>query len=112
MELEILNTALKSQLSEDIYAKLVSQIEKDFIMSGIEYNFSDLKPQELINALHEILEELLSKEYAALLNLLYRMDIPESAIKLQETEDIQSHLVNLILRREFLKVQMRQKYSN
>ena len=111
MELEILNNTLEAQLNQDIYSKLVSQIEKDFVMSGINYDFSNLKPQALINSLHEVVEELLSKEYAVLLSLLYRMDIPESAIKLQETEDVQSHLVNLILRREYLKVKMRMKYS-
>lgn len=111
MELEILNTTLHAQLNSEMYAKLVSQIEKDFVMSGISYDFSGLEPQALVNSLHEIVEELLSKEYATLLSLLYRMDIPESAIKLEEIEDVHGHLVNLILRREFLKVKMRMKYS-
>lgn len=111
LELEILNKNLQTELNAEVYSKLVSQIEKDFIMSGIQYDFSDLEPQELINSLHEIVEELLSKEYATLLSLLYRMDIPESSIKIQEIDDVQSHLVHLILKREFLKVKMRMKYS-
>ena len=112
MELETLNSTLQTELNAELYAKLVSQIEKDFVMSGIRYDFSELQPQALITSLYEIVEELLSKEYATLLSLLYRMDIPESSIKLQETEDVQSHLVDLILRREFLKVKMRMKYSS
>ena len=111
MESEVLNKTLETTLNREVYQKLVAQIEKDCLMSGIQYNFSDLSPQELMNSLYEIIEELLSKEYATLLNLLYRMDIPEASIRNHETEDIQQYLVELIVKREFLKVQMRMKYS-
>ena len=111
MELESLNKTLDTTLNEELYQKILSQTEKDFVMSGIQYEFSDLKPQELMNSLYEIVEELLSSEYATLLNLLYRMDIPESSIRNTVSEDIQQHLVELILKREFLKVQTRMKYS-
>lgn len=111
MELEVLNKTLDTTLNQGMYLKLIQQIQKDFVMSGIQYDFLDLSPQELMNSLYEIMEELLSKEYAALLNLLYRMDIPESSIRNQETDDIQQYLVELIVKREFLKVKMRMKYS-
>jgi len=111
MELEVLNKTLDTTLNQDMYLKLIEQIQKDFVMSGIQYDFLDLSPQELMNSLYEIMEELLSKEYATLLNLLYRMDIPESSIRNQETDDIQQYLVELIVKREFLKVKMRMKYS-
>ncbi|MEN8811204.1 MAG: hypothetical protein ABF264_04940 [Flavobacteriales bacterium] len=111
MELEVLNKTLDTTLNQDMYLKLIEQIQKDFVMSGIQYDFLDLSPQELMNSLYEIMEELLSKEYATLLNLLYRMDIPESSIRNQETDDVQQYLVELIVKREFLKVKMRMKYS-
>ena len=111
MELEILNTKLKTELTVDLFHKLVSQLQKDFVLTGIQYDFSDLDPNQLINSLNEIMEELLNKEYPTLLNLLYRMDIPESAIKFHEEETVELQLVEVILRREFLKVQMRAKYS-
>ena len=111
MELEVLNKTLDTTLNQDMYLKLIEQIQKDFVMSGIQYDFLDLSPQELMNSLYEIIEELLSKEYATLLNLLYRTDIPESSIRNQETDDIQQYLVELIVKREFLKVKMRMKYS-
>ncbi len=111
MELEVLNKTLDTTLNQGMYLKLIQQIQKDFVMSGIQYDFLDLSPQELMNSLYEIMEELLSKEYATLLNLLYRMDIPESSIRNQETDDIQQYLVELIVKREFLKVKMRMKYS-
>ncbi len=112
MDLQAINTTLESQINEDLYSKLVSQLEKDFVMSGINYDFSDLLPDQLINALYEVVEELLSKEYPTLLNLLYRMDIPESAIKFNEVPTVEQQLVNLILRREFLKIKLRMKYSS
>ena len=111
MELESLNKTLNTTLNAEVYQKIVEQTEKDFVMSGIQYDFSDLGPQELLNSLYDIVEELLSKEYAILLNLLYRMDIPESSIRDNNSEDIQQQLVELILKREFLKVQTRMKYS-
>lgn len=111
MELEVLNKTLDTTLNQGMYLKLIQQIQKDFVMSGIQYDFLDLSPQELMNSLYEIMEELLSKEYATLLNLLYRMDIPESSIRNQETDDVQQYLVELIVKREFLKVKMRMKYS-
>ena len=112
MELEILNTKLKTELTVDLFHKLVSQLQKDFVLTGIQYDFSDLDPNQLINSLNEIMEELLNKEYPTLLNLLYRMDIPESAINFNDEITAEQHLVNLILRREFLKIQLRMKYSS
>ena len=111
MELEILNTKLESSLTAESYQKLVAQIEKDFVMTGISYDFNNLNPNELLVCLHEIMEQLLSKEYSTLLSLLYRIDIPESAINFNDTETAEAQLVNLIVRREFLKVQLREKYS-
>lgn len=112
MDLEVLHSALESQIDEKFYYKLIAQLEKDFVMSGINYDFSDLLPNQLLNALYEIVEELLSKEYPTLLNLLYRMDIPESSINFNEVISVEQHLVNLILKREFLKIQLRMKYSS
>ncbi|MEN8927347.1 MAG: hypothetical protein ABF242_07095 [Flavobacteriales bacterium] len=111
MDLQPLNSTLESQIDEDFYHKLIAQLEKDFVMSGINYDFSDLLPNQLINALYEVVEELLSKEYPTLLNLLYRMDIPESSINFNEQMTAEQHLVNLILRREYLKIKLRMEFS-
>ncbi|MDA9262321.1 hypothetical protein N9P55_00980 [bacterium] len=112
MELQVLHSALEAEINEDFYYKLIAQLEKDFVMSGINYDFSDLQPDQLLNALYEVIEELLSKEYPTLLNLLYRMDIPESSINFSDDITAEQHLVNLILRREFLKIKLRMKYSS
>ena len=112
MDLQVLNITLETELNENLYQKLVCQLEKDFVMSGITYDFSDLLPEQLVNYLYEVLEELLSKEYPTLLNLLYRMDIPESAINFNNDTAVEQQLVNLILRREFFKIKLRMKYSS
>ena len=36
MELEILNTKLKTELTVDLFHKLVSQLQKDFVLTGIQ----------------------------------------------------------------------------
>ena len=111
MDLQILNSTLEAEINEVFYRKLITQLEKDFVMSGINYDFSDLLPDQLINALYDVVEELLSKQYPTLLNLLYRMDIPESAINFSDEITAEQHLVNLILRREYLKIKLRMQYS-
>jgi hypothetical protein len=40
------------------------------------------------------------------------MDIPESAINFSDETTVEQQLVNLILRREFLKIKLRMKYSS
>ena len=111
MELIQLNSILKASINEEFFSLLVTQLEKDFIMSGIQYDFNNLSPNELIICLHEIVEHLLSKDYSTLLSLFYRMDIPQNAINFDTENNIEDELVSLILKREFLKVQMRIKYS-
>ena len=111
MELVKLNTVLNSSINEEIYIKIVAQLDKDFVMSGIQYDFNNLSPDELLICLREIVEHLLSQDYSALLNLFYRMDIPQNALDLDTENKVEDEIVNLILKREFLKVQMRMKYS-
>lgn len=111
MELEPVSNRIKEPVSQELYQKLIVQIEKDFILTGIRYDFDNLAPNELIVCLNEIMEELLNKQYPTLLSLLYRMDIPESAINFGDEETVELQLVNLILRRQFLKIKMREKYS-
>ena len=111
MELSVLNTTLKATVSEEMYLKIVAQLEKDFVMSGIQYDFANLTPDELLISLKEVVEELLSKEYGTFLNLLYRMDIPESAISFTEEEEVENHLVKLFLKREYLKVKSRIEFT-
>lgn len=113
MSLPALHTALdlENNLTDELYQKLVSQIEKDFIFTGITYNFDDLTPPQLLICLHEVVEHLISKEYATFLNLLYRIDIPEHKVEPTNEFTLEENVVLLILKRQWLKIQLRMKYS-
>lgn len=112
MNLPALNTLLETKVSNDLYAKLVAQLDKDFKLTGINYDFENLTPNELLVCLHEVVEHLIQKEYAVFLNLLYRIDIPENQVEPTSRFTLEENVVNLILKREWLKVQLKIKYSS
>lgn len=112
MPLPVLHETLAAEISLDLFEKLVNQLEKDFTMSGIKYDFNNLNPESLVICLHEIVEHLLSKEYSTLLSLLYRIDIPQSTLSNNiEHYTIEESIVITILKREWQKIMLKQKYS-
>jgi hypothetical protein len=112
MNLPALNTLLEAEITNHLYAKLVVQLEKDFNLTGIKYDFENLTPSELLVCLLEVVEHLIQNEYAVFLNLLYRIDIPENQVKPTDTLTLEENVVFLILKRQWLKVQLRLKYSS
>ncbi len=112
MNLPALNTLLEAEISDDLYAKLVTQLDKDFKLTGINYDFENLTPSELLICLYEVVEHLIQKEYSVFLNLLYRIDIPENKVEPTDTLTLEENVVVLILKRQWLKVQLRLKYSS
>jgi hypothetical protein len=112
MNLPVLNTLLEAEVSSDLYQKLITQIDKDFNLTGIDYDFNNLSPAELIICLHEVVEHLITKEYATFLNLLYRIDIPENKVTPTDKFTLEENVVFLILKRQWLKVQLKLKYSS
>ncbi len=111
MQLPALSNMLETTVSDDLFTKLVSQFEKDFTMSGVSYNFEGLTPQTLLVCLHEVVEHLLRSEYSTLLALLYRMDVSQSSITSFDDYTVEESLVIIMVKREWLKVQLRLKYS-
>ena len=112
MNLPALNTLLEAEVSSDLYAKLIIQIEKDFNLTGIKYDFENLTPSELLICLLEVVEHLIKNEYGVFLNLLYRIDIPENQVNPTDYLTLEENVVVLILKRQWLKVQLRLKYSS
>lgn len=112
MGLPVLHQVLEIELSNDLFEKLVRQIEKDFTMTGINYNFENLDAHTLVVCLHDVVEHLLSREYSTLLSLLYRIDIPQSvAGENIEGYSVEESIVIQILKREWQKIVLKQKYS-
>ena len=111
-----LNTDLLLQeaTSQDLYPKLVEQINKDFNLAneGIDFPMST-SPEELKIQLHEKIYRLIQYKFAEYLNLLYIIDVPEDQIRKLDGSDI-SELAKqvsfLILKREWMKVWFRNRY--
>lgn len=100
--------------SENLYLKLIEQINKDFNLAneGIDFPMST-KPLELKIQLHEKIYRLIQYKFAEYLNLLYIIDVPEDQVKKLDGSDIlqlAEQVVFLILKREWMKVWFRNKY--
>lgn len=108
---ELIQSATKNKL----YLKMVAQLEKDFGLANIPMEFSvDLEPMELKTVLHEKIYVLILEKFSDYLNLLYIIDVPERVVKsivATDVVEVAEQVSFLILKREFQKVWLRQKYS-
>lgn len=99
---------------ENLYAKLIEQLNKDFNFANEAIDFpQSTSPYELKVQLHEKIYRLIQYKYTELLNLLYIIDVPEENIKqLQgmDTAELSEQIAYLILRREWMKVWFRNRY--
>ena len=99
---------------ENLYLKLVEQINKDFNLAneGIDFPMS-IAPEELKIQLHEKVYRLIQYKFAEYLNLLYIIDVPEEQIKKLDGSDLvelSEEVAFLVLKREWQKVWFRNKY--
>ena len=101
--------------NENLYFKLIEQINKDFNLANESIDLAqDIKPEELKAELHEKIYRLIQYKFAEYLNLLYIVDVPEDQIKKLDGSDIAElakQVAFLILKREWMKVWFRNKYQ-
>lgn len=107
------DSLLSEAETENLYLKLIAQINKDFNLAneGIDFPLST-KPEELKVQLHEKIYRLIQYKFAEYLNLLYIIDVPEDQIKKLDGSDIvelSEQVAFLILKREWMKVWFRNK---
>lgn len=106
---------LQSATENKLYSKMVAQLEKDFGLANIPIELSlNILPKDLKTLLHEKVYVLILEKFPDYLNLLYIVDVPEKSFKDIEVTDvveIAEQVSFLILKREFQKVWLRQKYS-
>jgi hypothetical protein len=99
---------------ENLYSKLIEQINKDFNFANEAVDFpQSTSPHELKVQLHEKIYRLIQYKYAELLNLLYIIDVPEDNVKQLDGSDTIEHseqIAFLVLKREWMKVWFRNKY--
>ncbi|MBM3184897.1 MAG: hypothetical protein FJZ67_01235 [Bacteroidetes bacterium] len=102
-----LNNQLKNQ---DFVAKTISQIEKDFGRCNLEIHLANLSDRDsLENGILSLIQNLSSDK---LQQLMYIIDIQENDYsKLLRTEFFHRALAEKILRREALKVFLRENLS-
>lgn len=100
--------------AENLYLKLIEQINKDFNLANESIDFPlSTKPMELKVQLHEKIYRLIQYKFAEYLNLLYIIDIAEDQIKKLDGSDVAAlseQVAFLILKREWQKVWFRNKY--
>lgn len=99
---------------ENLYLKLIEQINKDFNLANESIDFpKGTTPHELKVQLHEKIYRLIQYRYAELLNLLYIIDVPENSMKQldgSDTVELAEQIAFLILKREWMKVWFRNRY--
>lgn len=100
---------------ENLYLKLLEQINKDFNFANEPIDFPlSTKPIELKIQLHEKIYRLIQHKFAEYLNLLYIIDVSESEIKKLDGSDLvvlSEEVAFLILKREWQKVWFRNKLT-
>ena len=93
------------------------QLEKDFLNIGV--NFDIQKPvqdyKQLFSFASTIVNSLNAQDPKRILNLLYRIDLPEEKVQSEmqiSSLSLSELLVELIVRRELQKVIIKNYYSN
>lgn len=99
---------------ENLYLKLIEQINKDFNSANESVDFPlSTSPAELKIQLHEKIFRLIQFKFAEYLNLLYIIDVSENEIKKLDGSDLvilSEEVAFLILKREWQKVWFRNKF--
>ncbi|NDI97963.1 hypothetical protein GWA97_02630 [Flavobacterium sp. LaA7.5] len=105
---------LSEAQKEQLYIKLVEQLNKDFTLANELLDFAvDITPIDLKLGLREKIYTLIQHRFAEYLNLLYIIDVSEKEIKALNGGDItelSEQVAFLILKREWQKVWFRNRY--
>ena len=107
---------LRGASAQTLYTALINQLTKDFGRANISSSFrEDMAPEELISSLKEKLYLLLLENFQDYLNLMYLIDVPETAfrnLELTDAVEVAEQLSFLILRREWQKVWLKANYRS
>lgn len=102
----------------EIIRMTAEQVKKDFAFHQIEITFSGNEMtayDELKTQLTPLLTKLLTENRAKLMQLLYRVDIPErdwkKVLALENKDEQAEKLSSIILEREFMKAMTRKFFS-
>ena len=115
---DLQNLPEKLNQEQKLVAATIAQIKKDFLNNGLELALeadSAIQYNSLVAELAESIEWLFENDRHRLMQLLYRIDLPEFRLAeiLSSTEEtaVCKALADLIVRREAQKVIIRNFYS-
>jgi len=107
---------LEAVQQEQLYQKLLKQLQKDFELANVTINIPmDIAPEQLKSTIHEKVYYLIVEKFPEYLNLLYVVDISEKEVKKiapADVVDISAEVSFLLLKREWQKVWYKAKYSS
>lgn len=99
----------------NLYTKLISQLNKDLRLAGIQIEVSESKtPKELVSFLRENIYRLLLEDFPGFLNLLYVADVKEQQIAQSSEGDaveMADKATFLLLKRIWKKVWYKEHFS-
>lgn len=105
---------LQNVEAQNLYIKLVEQLNKDFHLSNLDITFEiAISPLELKEQLVAVLLNLINNRYDDYLNFIYRVDVSEKEmLKIKETNInyLVEQITFLVLKRVFQKVWLKQNY--
>jgi len=114
-QLQTSQEILDASMQQNLYKKLVQQLNKDFLYANIDLSFNeDVLPSSLKLMLHETIYTLIQEKFMDYLNLLYIIDVPEYKVKQLDGSDVlalSEQVAFLLLQREWQKVWFKQQYS-
>jgi hypothetical protein len=109
-------SVMKYTQSQGLYSALVVQVKRDFTRVNVNLALSvNPQPKELQTVIREKIYLLLMERFPEYLNVMYAVDIPERAFKnleIKDTVDVAEKVTFLILKREFQKLELKEKYKS
>ena len=99
--------------SQGLEQQLIRQLNKDLSMCGVNAGIDEeFSPGEVVRRLKEILHGLVRDDFQAFLNLLYRVDVPQSKMSRSEDSSFSDYIERStyeLLKREWQKVWIRNR---
>ena len=110
------NSLLQYAASCQLYSKLIKQINKDFHAAQAALELPvHIDPDALCNHLREKIYYLLLERFSDFLQLMYIVDIPETAYRDMQSKDvveIADQIGFMVLKREWQKVWLKTNYRS
>ena len=106
---------LNSITIENLYVQLIAQLNKDFQLANVVGSFDfKVSPVQLKKELFTILLNLINNQFDDYLNLLYRIDVPESELAKLKNHNLTfsiEEITYLVLKREYQKVWFKHNFD-